>query len=152
MKSIAWSLFCGAGLMFAAGGPAAEPQPGLPGAVQPRQLSSGSEEIVSRSAKREKIETGQQPRELTCTIKVTMKYLLYLPKDYEQKSSWPLLLFLHGMGERGDNLKLVEKHGPPKLIAAGRQFPFIVALPQCPKDQSWEPLSWRRSWTSWSRR
>jgi hypothetical protein len=30
-----------------------------------------------------------------------MKYLLYLPKDYDQKGAWPLLLFLHGSGERG---------------------------------------------------
>ena len=30
-----------------------------------------------------------------------MKYLIYLPKDYEQKESWPLLLFLHGLGETG---------------------------------------------------
>ena len=35
-----------------------------------------------------------------------MKYLLYLPKDYNQKDSWPVLLFLHGSGERGDDLDL----------------------------------------------
>ena len=63
-----------------------------------------------------------------------MKYLLYLPKDYDQKESWPLLLFLHGAGERGDNLELVKKHGPPKLIEAGKDFPFIVVSPQCPSD------------------
>ena len=69
-----------------------------------------------------------------------MKYLLYLPKDYEQKPSWPLMLFLHGAGERGDDLNLVKKHGPPKLIEAGQQFPFMVVSPQCPKDRWWEPL------------
>ena len=72
-----------------------------------------------------------------------MKYLLYLPKDYEQKPSWPLMLFLHGAGERGDNLEVVKMHGPPKLIEAGRQFPFIVVSPQCPKDGWWEPLEVR---------
>ena len=41
-------------------------------------------------------EDNQKPFQLDRTIKVTMKYLLYLPKDYEQKPSWPLLLFLHG--------------------------------------------------------
>ncbi len=69
-----------------------------------------------------------------------MKYLLYLPKDYEKKPSWPLMLFLHGAGERGDDLTLVKKHGPPKLIDAGKDFPFIVVSPQCPKDRWWEPL------------
>lgn len=82
----------------------------------------------------------QKPCDLDRTIKVTMKYLLYLPKDYEQKPSWPLMLFLHGAGERGDNLNAVKQHGPPKLIEAGKEFPFIVVSPQCPKDRRWEPL------------
>jgi predicted peptidase len=80
----------------------------------------------------------QKPCELNRTVKVTMKYLLYLPKEYEQKPSWPLVLFLHGAGERGDDLDVVKKHGLPKLIAAGKEFPFIVVSPQCPADQSWE--------------
>ena len=44
-------------------------------------------------------DAGQEkPAELDRTIKVTMKYLLYLPKDYNQKDSWPVPLFLHGSG------------------------------------------------------
>ncbi len=87
------------------------------------------------------VNTGQQKAaELDRTIKVSMKYLVYVPKDYDQKASWPVLLFLHGSGERGDNLDLVKKHGPPKLIEAGKPFPFIVVSPQCPKGQSWEPF------------
>ena len=69
-----------------------------------------------------------------------MDYLLYLPPNYEAKEKWPLMLFLHGSGERGNNLDLVKKHGPPKLIGAGKGFPFIVISPQCPKDRHWEPL------------
>ena len=53
---------------------------------------------------------------LQTRINVEMGYLLYLPKDYEQQDSWPLVLFLHGAGERGNDLDLVMKHGPPKLI------------------------------------
>jgi predicted peptidase len=84
-------------------------------------------------------DAGQQkPAELDRTNKVKMNYLIYLPKDYEQKEAWPVLLFLHGIGERGDNLDLVKKHGPPKLIAAGKQFPFIVVSPQCPNGHWWE--------------
>ena len=74
------------------------------------------------------------------TIHVTLKYLLYLPKDYRQKPSWPLVLFLHGIGERGNDLQLVKKQGLPKLLAAGMEFPFIVVSPQCPNDHWWEPL------------
>jgi predicted peptidase len=82
----------------------------------------------------------QRPCELHRAVKVTMKYLLYLPKDYGRKDSWPLMLFLHGAGERGDNLELVKKHGPPKLIEAGKDFPFIVVSPQCPQGRWWEPV------------
>lgn len=86
-------------------------------------------------------DAGQQkPQNLERTIKVTMKYLLYLPKDYDQKEAWPLMLFLHGAGERGDHLESVTKHGPPKLIAEGKHFPFIVVSPQCPKGRRWEPI------------
>lgn len=81
----------------------------------------------------------QKPCNLNRTIKVTMKYLLYLPKDYEQKASWPLMLFLHGSGERGDDLQRVKGSGPPKLIEAGQQFPFIIVSPQCPNGRFWEP-------------
>ena len=70
---------------------------------------------------------------------VTFRYLIYLPKDYEQRKSCPLLLFLHGEGERGDNMDLVKRHGPPKLIGKGKDFPFMVVSPQCPKDKQWEP-------------
>jgi predicted peptidase len=80
----------------------------------------------------------QKAQQLNRTITVKLAYLLYLPKGYEQKESWPLMLFLHGAGERGDDLEMVKKHGPPKLIDAGREFPFVVVSPQCPKDRMWE--------------
>jgi len=85
-------------------------------------------------------DTGQTARRLDVTIRVEMGYLLYLPQEYATKESWPLVLFLHGSGERGDDLELVKKHGPPKLIGDGKAFPFIVVSPQCPNDQSWEPI------------
>jgi predicted peptidase len=85
-------------------------------------------------------DSGQTSQRLDVTIRVEMGYLLYLPRDYDTKESWPLVLFLHGSGERGDDLELVKKHGPPKLIAEGKEFPFIVVSPQCPQSQSWEPI------------
>src|SRR5262249_54165111 len=45
----------------------------------------------------------------------------------------------HGAGERGDDLQLVKKHGPPKLIDEGKDFPFVVISPQSPKERSWRP-------------
>lgn len=66
--------------------------------------------------------------------------LLYLPEGYDSlvAERWPLLLFLHGSGERGEMLDLVKRNGPPRMIEEGRKFPFIVVSPQCPEDQRWE--------------
>jgi len=74
------------------------------------------------------------------TKKIRLNCLLYLPADYRATSRkrWPLLLFLHGAGERGTDLKLVAKHGPMKLVAHGKEFPFIIASPQCPSEQRWD--------------
>lgn len=53
----------------------------------------------------------------------------------------PLLLFLHGAGERGADLELVKIHGPPKLAEAGKKFPFVVISPQCPQGKRWMPAA-----------
>lgn len=66
------------------------------------------------------------------------KYLLYLPEGYGQKEKkWPMILFLHGAGERGDDLSLVEIHGPPKIVQSKKDFPFVVVSPQCPNGGWW---------------
>jgi predicted peptidase len=67
-----------------------------------------------------------------------IKYLLYVPKDYTGEP-YPLLIFLHGAGERGEDLELVKKHGPPKLIEEGVELPFIVASPQLALGEWWSP-------------
>jgi predicted peptidase len=81
---------------------------------------------------------SEQKFDKTISRKVACEYLLHLPVGYEKKgNTWPLIVFLHGAGERGDNLEMVKKHGPPKLIELGRDFPFIVVSPQCPNDLWW---------------
>lgn len=82
----------------------------------------------------------QKPGKLQRSVAVELDYLLYLPDDYEKRDNWPLLIFLHGSGERGSDLELVKKHGPPKKIGAGHKYPFIVVSPQCPKFQRWQPV------------
>ncbi|MEI6082813.1 MAG: PHB depolymerase family esterase [Verrucomicrobiota bacterium] len=76
-------------------------------------------------------------RQITMTAQAS--YLLYLPPEYasDRKKRWPVLLFLHGAGERGNNLELVKSHGPAKLIKQGQEFPFIVVSPQCPTGEWW---------------
>ncbi|PQO44515.1 dienelactone hydrolase family protein [Blastopirellula marina] len=67
----------------------------------------------------------------------SLPYLCYLPPGFDTISELPLLLFLHGAGERGTDLTPVAKHGPPKLIEQGESVPFVVISPQCPQDQWW---------------
>ena len=85
-------------------------------------------------------DSAQTAEQLSTTVKVEMGYLLSLPEGYKTQEKWPLLLFLHGSGERGADLELVKMHGPPKLIAGGKKFPFIIVSPQCAKGRGWEPL------------
>jgi len=72
-------------------------------------------------------------------LKVAARYLLNLPPGYASSDAkYPLLLFLHGAGERGSDLEMVKLHGPPKEIAKGRDFPFIIVSPQCLQYQYWD--------------
>ena len=69
-----------------------------------------------------------------------LKYLLYLPPDYQEsdRKRWPLMLFLHGAGERGSDVQRVAIHGPLSVVKQGTNFPFIIVAPQCPSGQIWE--------------
>jgi pimeloyl-ACP methyl ester carboxylesterase len=68
------------------------------------------------------------------------EYLLHLPPGVKlgsQGEKVPLVLFLHGAGERGDDVKRVAKHGPPKWVQSHPDFPAIVVSPQCPWGERW---------------
>ena len=71
--------------------------------------------------------------------RVKLDYLLFLPDGYKQreKKRWPLIFFLHGIGERGTNVWKVKVHGPPKIAEKMTNFPFIVVSPQCPDGEWW---------------
>jgi len=88
------------------------------------------------------LQTGQHPQSFEKEITITARasYWLYVPEEYAtSQEKWPLILFLHGAGERGDDLDKVTIHGPPKLIAKeSKTFPFIIVSPQCP-ERGWWP-------------
>ncbi len=67
----------------------------------------------------------------------TVHYLLFTPKDYGKgDKKWPLLLFLHGLGECGNNeLDKVKIHGPGKFVESRPDFPFVLVSPQCPPPE-----------------
>ncbi len=80
-------------------------------------------------------------RQVAQSIELTMRlnYLLFLPQRYgiEPSKKWPFILFLHGAGERGDDLEQVKVHGIPKIVEKQPDFPFVCVSPQCPEETVW---------------
>lgn len=86
---------------------------------------------------------GQHPQVLHRQVKRTfdLHYLLFLPAGFKKHGAqkYPLLIFLHGSGEAGDDLAKVKVHGPPMFVESRPDFPFIVASPQSPSDEIFDP-------------
>jgi predicted peptidase len=96
--------------------------------------------ILSGCAAKVQVGTGQHANVFTktATKDIQLNYLLYLPKEYSKTDKqWPLILFLHGAGERGSNIDQVKSIGLAKLAAEGKDFDFIIVSPQCPQDGWW---------------
>jgi poly(3-hydroxybutyrate) depolymerase len=61
------------------------------------------------------------------------RYVVYLPMDWSPKRSWPVILFLHGSGERGaDGLDQTQIGLPSALRSHPERWPFVVVMPQVP--------------------
>ncbi len=75
---------------------------------------------------------------------VFYQYITYLPADYANDLSkeYPLLIFLHGGSARGKDTLDLYSSGPFDQIYRGRNFPFIVVAPQCPKHLRWSTENW----------
>jgi predicted peptidase len=97
--------------------------------------------MISGSTQESMPEARQKPQHLETEVRTPVKlsYLLFLPKEYEATGTrrWPLMLFLHGAGERGSDLNRVKVHGPPKIVESSPGFPFILVSPQCPSNRHW---------------
>jgi predicted peptidase len=82
---------------------------------------------------------------------LSARYLVFLPAEYASRYTpseyalgdvtWPLILFLHGAGERGEDLEIVKQQGLAERLAEGEDLPFIVVAPQCLPEQNWQPES-----------
>ena len=71
----------------------------------------------------------------------TLPYRILFPKGYEKgDQSYPLLLFLHGAGERGSDNKAQLVHGAKLFKKNSKTYPAIVVFPQCEKDSYWAHL------------
>lgn len=84
---------------------------------------------------------SEQKLALESGDQASLNYLLFLPNEYRLDAArrWPLIIFLHGSDERGDDPELVKGNGIPAILEDGKNLPFIVVSPQCPTDLRWSP-------------
>ena len=69
----------------------------------------------------------------------TRHYALYVPENYSPEKAWPLVVFLHGSGERGnDNLKQTDEGIGHAIRLHRDRFPALVLMPQCPDGKFWD--------------
>ncbi len=96
-------------------------------------LSAGSMMTLPVSAVEQPVQA-----QMTTTIHAEINYLMFLPKTYTKSGKpAPLIVFLHGSGERGNDLEKVKAWGPPAIVEKDADFPFIVVSPQIPQGQWW---------------
>ena len=71
---------------------------------------------------------------------VKFPYILHLPEDYDPAKKYPLILFLHGAGERGENFEHY-RIALPKMLKQGYTREAIILCPQCPLELTWNLLA-----------
>ena len=76
--------------------------------------------------------------EVEITRKVSTRYLLHLPKGYEQsKEKLPVIVYLHGGSGRGEDVERLRTMGLPRRLEREETFPFIVVSPLSPAGEIW---------------
>lgn len=77
----------------------------------------------------------------------TLPYRILFPENYDKSKSYPLVLFLHGAGERGNDNESQLVHGSYLFTNPENRakFPAIVIFPQCPKKGYWAPIQDREN-------
>lgn len=87
-----------------------------------------------------------EARVFTAPDGAKLGYRLLTPQHYDKAQKYPLVVFLHGAGERGDDNAAQLKHGAPVFAKPENRekYPAFVFAPQCPKDQTWSAV---KGWT-----
>jgi lysophospholipase L1-like esterase/poly(3-hydroxybutyrate) depolymerase len=76
----------------------------------------------------------------------TLGYRLLIPRNYDRATRYPLVLFLHGAGERGSDNTAQLRHGAGLFLKpqVREKFPCFVLAPQCPAEQKWTDIDWQK--------
>lgn len=68
----------------------------------------------------------------------TRRHVVYVPADYTPARAWPMILFLHGAGERGsDGLRQIAVGLGNAVMGDRARWPFVILFPQCPVGVHW---------------
>ena len=78
-----------------------------------------------------------EPREFRGTDGGTLHYRLFKPKGADSGKRFPLVLFLHGAGERGDDNRKTVVHGIGEFLSRQEKHPCYIVIPQCPTGGRW---------------
>ena len=100
--------------------------------------------VVAQEKTDEPITKFFEPREYIVKDIGTLKYRLLKPVDYNPNHTYPLVIFLHGAGERGDDNIAQLKHGMKDFLEPERRkkYPCYVLAPQCPTGKKWVEVDW----------
>lgn len=76
-----------------------------------------------------------------------LPYRILLPENFDSKRKYPVVLFLHGAGERGNDNQAQLKHGSAQFLNPEfrKKHPCIVIFPQCPAESYWSSVDVNRS-------
>ncbi|MBI2423583.1 MAG: dienelactone hydrolase family protein [Candidatus Hydrogenedentes bacterium] len=86
-------------------------------------------------------ETSGFLNEVLVSADQAYRYVLYVPHDYTPDTAWPLVVFLHGAGERGNDGLIQTEVGIGTAIRRYQdRFPALVLFPQCPEDRFWDSV------------
>ena len=76
-----------------------------------------------------------------------LPYRILYPKNYDKKKKYPLVVFLHGAGERGNDNEKQLTHGSKLFVERQDEYPAIVIFPQCPENNFWGSVAINRGST-----
>jgi predicted peptidase len=71
-----------------------------------------------------------------------LPYRLLKPAKVEDGTRYPLVIFLHGAGERGTDNEKQLVHGVPQFVANREKYPCFLIAPQCPDGKKWVEVDW----------
>ena len=111
-------------------------------------LFAGAVLVASSAAVRAEPKEGTldllEKKTFTDSSGAKLPYRLLAPINYDSKAKYPLVVFLHGAGERGDDNEKQLVHGVPEFLKPEnrKDYPCFLIAPQCPNEKKWVEVDW----------